>query len=154
MNTKIAPGDLTQHPPRSFQVRLGGSVFLPRMFDKGRANLAKSNGEYKYNSVTDQHLVKFLGFDPEAILKEVVAGKGDREILGWVQSNSKIPRAPWEVEAWSAYMEKRGPDSDGETLTGFTDYSGNSARLAKTSRRGSTPLSLTPGQRQFSANSP
>jgi hypothetical protein len=23
---------------------------------------------------------------------------------------------PWEIEAWSAFMEKRGPDSDAETL--------------------------------------
>jgi len=124
MNTKIAPTDLTQRPPRSFHVRLGGFVILPRMFDKGRATLAKSNGEYKYNSPTDQHLVKFLGFDPEALLKELAAEKGDGEILGWIQFNSKILRAPWEIEAWSAFMEKRGPDSDGESLNGFAEYIG------------------------------
>jgi hypothetical protein len=122
MNTKIVPTDLTQRPPRSFHVRLGGFVILPRMLDKGRATLVKKNGEYNYNSSTDQHLVKFLGFDPEVLLKELAAGKGDGEILGWVQSHSKIPRAPWEIEAWSAYMEKRGPDSDGETLAGFAEY--------------------------------
>src|SRR5438046_3078302 len=33
--------------------------------------------------------------DPEALLKELAAGKGDGEILGWVQAHSKIPRAPW-----------------------------------------------------------
>jgi hypothetical protein len=124
MNTKIGPTDLTQRPPRSFHVRLGGFVILPRMLDKCRATLVKQNGEYKYNSDTDQHLVKFLGFDPEGLLKEVAAGKGDGEILGWVQSNSKILRAPWEIEAWSAYMEKRGPDSDAESLTGFAEYVG------------------------------
>jgi hypothetical protein len=84
----------------------------------------KSNGEYKYNSDTDQHLVRFLGFDPEALLKELAAGKGDGEILGWVQSHSKTSRAPWEIEAWSAYMEKRGPDSDADSLTGFAEYVG------------------------------
>ena len=124
MNTKIAPTDLTQRPPRSFHVRLGGLVILPRMLDKGRATLVKQNGEYKYNSDTDQHLVRFLGFDPEALLKELAAGKSDGEILGWVQSHSKTSRAPWEIEAWSAYMEKRGPDSDAESLTGFADYVG------------------------------
>ena len=77
MNTKIAPIDLTQRPPRSFHVRLGGFVILSRMLDKGRATLLKKNGEYNYNSPTDQHLVKFLGFDPEALLKELGAGKGD-----------------------------------------------------------------------------
>ena len=77
MNTKISPTDLTQRPPRSFHVRLGGLVLLPRMLDKGRATLARKNGEYKYNSPTDQHLVRFLGFDPDALLKELGAGKGD-----------------------------------------------------------------------------
>jgi Domain of unknown function (DUF5069) len=40
--------------------------------------------EYNYNSPTDQHLVRFLGFDPNALLKELAAGKGDGEILAWV----------------------------------------------------------------------
>jgi hypothetical protein len=61
-------------------------------------------------------------------LKELAAGKGDGEILGWVQAHSKTPRAPWEIEAWSAYMEKRGPDSDGETLTGFAEYIGQHSK--------------------------
>src|SRR5260370_39478884 len=128
MNTKIAPTDLTKHQPRSFHVRLGGLVILPRMLDKGRATLAKKNGEYKYSSGTDQHLVRFLGFDPEALLKELAAGKGDGEMLAWVQSHSKTQRAPWEIEAWSAYMEKRGPDSDSETLTGFAEYVGQQSK--------------------------
>ena len=128
INTKISPTDLTQRPPRSFHVRLGGLVILPRMLDKGRATLARKNGEYKYNSGTDQHLVRFLGFDPKALSKELAKGKGDGEILGWVQAHSKIPRAPWEIEAWSAYMERRGPDSDGETLTGFVEYVGQHSK--------------------------
>src|SRR5207247_11395389 len=66
--------------------------------------------------------------DPEALLKELAAGKGDGEILGWVQAHSKIPRAPWEIEAWSAYMEQRGPDSDGETLAGFAEYVGQHSK--------------------------
>jgi hypothetical protein len=140
MNTKIAPTDLTQRPPRSFHVRLGGFVILPRMLDKGRATLVKKNGDYNYNSSTDQHLVRFLGFDPDALVKELGAGKGDGEILEWVLAHSKIPRAPWEIEAWSAYMERRGPDSDGETLAGLPSTSGDTAKLAKTLSHGSTPL--------------
>ena len=124
MNTKIAPTDLTQRPPRSFHVRLGGFVILPRMLDKGRATLAKKNGEYNYNCGTDQHLVKFVGFDPKALLKELATGKGDGEILEWIQSHSKTPREPWEIEAWSAFFEKRGPDSDAETLELFAEYVG------------------------------
>ena len=116
--------DLTERPPRSFRARLGNYVILARMLDKGRATLARKNGEYKYNSGTDQHLVRFLGFDPKALLKELATGKGDGEILEWVQAHSKTPRAPWEIEAWSAFFEKRGPDSDAETLELFAGYVG------------------------------
>jgi hypothetical protein len=103
---------------------LGNYVILARMLDKGRATLAKKNGEYKYNSGTDQHLVRFLGFDPDALLKQLAAGKGDGEILEWVQSHSKTPRTTWEIEAWSAFFEKRGPDNDAETLELFAGYVG------------------------------
>ena len=121
--------DLTQRPPRSFRVRLGNYVVLARMLDKGRATLARKNGEYIYNSPTDQRLVQFLGFDPKALLKKLASGKNDGEILKWVQAHSKTPRSPWEIEAWSAYMEKRGPDSDAETLEFFAE---NLGRLSKT----------------------
>ena len=99
------------------------------MLDKGPATLAGKNGEYHYNRTTDQHLVTFLGFDPDALLKELATGKGDGEILEWVQAHSKTPRSPWEIEAWSAFMEKRGPDSDAETLAFFAEALG---RLSKT----------------------
>src|SRR6202522_1420826 len=101
MKTKHFFIDLTQRPPRSFRVRLGNYVVLARMLDKGRATLAGKNGEYVYNSPTDQHLVKFLGFDPDALLKKLATGKGDGEMLEWVQAHSKTPRSPWEIEAWS-----------------------------------------------------
>src|ERR1700738_2109554 len=124
MSTPIMSVDLTRRPPRSMRVRLGGFVILARMLDKGRATLAKKNGEYNYNSATDQHLVRLLGFDPDALLEELAAGKGDGQLLEWIQSTSKTPRAPWEIEAWSAFMEKRGPDSDAETLALFAEYIG------------------------------
>jgi hypothetical protein len=108
---------------------LGNYVVLARMLDKGRATLAGKNGEYEYNSTTDQRLVQFLGFDPDVLLKELATGKGDGEMLEWVQAHSKTPRSPWEIEAWSAFMEKRGPDSDAETLAFFAELLG---RLSKT----------------------
>src|SRR5580658_668445 len=124
MKTQNSFIDLTKRPPRSFRVRLGNYVILARMLDKGRATLAKKNGEYNYNSGTDQHLVRFLDFDPEALLQELATGKGDGEMLERVQSHSKTPRAPWEIEAWSAFMERRGPDSYAETLELFSKYLG------------------------------
>jgi hypothetical protein len=128
MKTHTSFIDLTQRPPRSFRVRLGSYVVLARMLDKGRAMHAGKNGEYNYNSTTDQRLVQFVGFDPDEMLKQLAAGKGDGEMLEWVQAHSKTPRAPWEIEAWSAFMEKRGPDSDAETLAMFANYLGQHSK--------------------------
>jgi hypothetical protein len=72
--------------------------------------------------------VRFLGLDLEALLNELATGKADGEILEWVQAHAKTPRDPWEIEAWSAYMEKRGPDSDAETLSGFAEYVGQHSK--------------------------
>src|SRR5436190_2385446 len=41
--------DLTQHPPRSVRVRLGGYTHLPRLLDKARAVVHGKNGPYHYN---------------------------------------------------------------------------------------------------------
>src|SRR3984957_1940287 len=108
--------DLTQRPPRGFRVRLGNYVILARMIDKGRATTVGKNGEYEYNSSMDQHLVRFLGFDADALLKELATGKGDEEVLQWVKAHSRTERAPWEIDAWSAFMERHGPNSDQETI--------------------------------------
>ena len=69
--------DLTKQPPRSPRVRLGGYVILPRMLDKGRATIAGRNGEYHYACPMDQRLLEFTGIDPEALKKQLAAGKGD-----------------------------------------------------------------------------
>ena len=121
MSATIPYTDLTQRPPRSPHIRLGGLAILPRILDKGRATLAGKNGEYVYNAPTDQHLTKFLGLDADALLKELATGKGDGEILAWVMANAKNPRTPWEIEAWSAFFDRRGPDGDVETLTYFAE---------------------------------
>ena len=112
-------------------MRLGGFVILARMLDKGRATLCKKNGEYNYNSPTDQHLVHFLGFDADALLKELAAGRGDGEILQWVLANTKTPRTPWKIETWSALMEKCGPGSDAETLALFAEYVGQHSKTGE-----------------------
>jgi Domain of unknown function (DUF5069) len=148
MTTPIPVTDLTQRPPRGFRVRIGGLVILARMLDKGRATLTGKNGEYEYLTSIDEHLVHFLGFDPDALLKELATGKGDWEILQWIQANSKTPRQHWEIEAFSSSMERYAPDSDPETLAVFADYLKNSLRDEKISRPGlrfwnSTTTSVT-----------
>lgn len=101
--------DLTQRPPRSPRVRLGGYVILPRILDKGRALLAGTNGEYNYNCPTDQQFFSFAGIDAEALKKELASGKSDGEILEWIQSHSLRKPFPAEIASWSAYQEKRVP---------------------------------------------
>jgi hypothetical protein len=128
MSMSINHTDLTQRPPRSMRLRMGGFVLLPRLLDKGRATLVGKNGAYNYDSTTDQRLAKFIGLDLNALLDELAKGKGDWEIFEWIKQNAKIPRDPWEIEAWSSYLEKRGPESDAETLEFFADYVGKHSK--------------------------
>lgn len=118
----FAAPDLTQRPPRSPRSRLGGYVLLPRILDKGRATLAGTNGEYHYNCPLDQRFVSFVGIDPQKLLAELKKGKGDGEILEWIEANATKTRGAWEIQQWSDYMDRRGPDSDAETMKFFADY--------------------------------
>jgi hypothetical protein len=108
MALKNAP-DLTQRPPRSPRVRLGGYVILPRMLDKGRATIAGKNGEYNYACPVDQRFLNFLGIKADALKKQLAAGKGDTEILQWIQKHAKHKRSEPEIAAWSEYAERRAP---------------------------------------------
>jgi hypothetical protein len=101
--------DLTQHPPRSPRVRLGGYATLPRLLDKGRATLAGKNGEYHYACPMDQRLFEFLGLDPEVLKQQLAAGKGDGEILEWIIASRKAGHSGAEIAAWSADQEQRVP---------------------------------------------
>ncbi len=105
----IQAPDLTRQPPRSPRVRLGGYVILPRMLDKGRATLAGKHGEYHYACPLDQRFLNFVGIDPEALKKELATGKGDNEILDWIQANAKHKRTEIEIAAFTAYAEPRAP---------------------------------------------
>ncbi|HNQ74815.1 MAG TPA: DUF5069 domain-containing protein [Verrucomicrobiota bacterium] len=116
--------DLTQHPPRSPRVRLGGYALLPRMLDKCRATLAGKNGEYRYNCPLDQEILDFLGIDPGALQQEVATGKGDGELLAWIQAHAKHQRAAWEIAQWSAFQDTRGPEGDPEILGWFAETIG------------------------------
>ena len=100
MSTPNSIIDLTQRPPRSPRVRLGGYVFLPRILDKGRAELADKLGEYRYGAKRmDRHFFNFVGLEPDALKNEIAKGGGDLELLTWIQANAKTPRQPWEIAA-------------------------------------------------------
>lgn len=101
--------DLTAHAPRSPRCRLGGYVILPRLLDKGRAQVAGKNGDYHYSCPLDRRWFDFVGIDPLALLGELEGGASDIEALTWIQSNSASSHSPVEIEAWSRWQEQRVP---------------------------------------------
>lgn len=101
--------DFTQHPPRSPRVRLGGYVHLPRLLDKARAAAAGKLGEYIYPCPLDKRFFAYTSVDPEAFLAAVKSGKGDVEMLAWVNEHARPARTAWEIEAWSQWLEALGP---------------------------------------------
>ncbi len=101
--------DLTQHPPRSPRVRLGGLVILPRMIDKARATQAGKNGEYTYGCSLDRNVLDFLGIDADALKAQIYKGLGDGEILAWLHAHAQKPRQAYEIAAFSAFHESRAP---------------------------------------------
>jgi hypothetical protein len=109
MPAPFANPDLTQFPPRSPRVRLGGYVILPRCLDKCRAGLAGKNGDYHYACPLDQRFLQFAGVDPEALKAEVAKGKGDGELLEWIQAHATNKRTMPEIIAWSAWQESAPP---------------------------------------------
>ncbi len=121
-----SPTDLTQRPPRSARARLGGYVILPRMIDKCRAILAGTGGEFHYNCPLDQHFISFVGIDPEAFKAEVAKGKGDGELLAWIEQNARFKRAPYEIATWVAYQESRIP-TDRESRAFYDKWQGEIA---------------------------
>jgi hypothetical protein len=103
------PYDLTQHAPRSARVRIGGYVILARMLDKCRASLKGKTGEYEYGCSMDRYLLEFVGIDAEELRVEVAKGKGDGAVLAWMQGRARHVRLPHEIEAFSAWHERRAP---------------------------------------------
>ncbi|WP_221028806.1 DUF5069 domain-containing protein [Actomonas aquatica] len=101
--------DLTQHPPRSPRVRLGGFVHLPRLLDKARAFAAGKHGDYIYPCPMDERLFAFAGVDATAFLDAVKCGKSDTEMLAWLMEHLSPARLPHEILAWSDWLENLAP---------------------------------------------
>ena len=110
--------DLTQRPPRSPRVRLGGYAMLARVLDKARASLTGKAGDYKYGNPMDQHFFAFTGIAQDALLEQVKTGAGDWALLLWVNANASPKRAPHEIRAWSAWLETM-PVGEAEELEWF-----------------------------------
>ena len=108
MALKNAP-DLTKTPPRSARVKLGGYVILPRMLDKGRATIAGKHGEYHYACPMDQRFLEFVGISADALKKQLAAGKGDGDILAWIQKTGKHKPSDAAISMWSEVATARAP---------------------------------------------
>jgi hypothetical protein len=101
--------DLTQHPPRSPRVRLGGFTHLPRLLDKARAFAAGKNGDYVYEAMMDRHFFAFTGIAAADFLAAVKTGKSDSEMLAWIMARLNPTRLPSEIAQWSSWFEALGP---------------------------------------------
>jgi hypothetical protein len=111
MSKLFTAPDLTQRPPRSPRVRLGGFVILPRALDKGRAFVAGKIGEYHYACGLDRRFLEFVNVFPEALLEQIKLEKGDGEILAWIEESAGHKPPAWEILQWSAFQEARAADS-------------------------------------------
>lgn len=120
----IAAPDLTRRAPRSLRSRLGGYAHLPRLLDKCRAHIAGQIGEYHFNCPVDQQFFAFTGLEADKVKTVVATGKGDGEMLEWIQANAPQKRAAWEIAAWSEWMTGRGPASDPGTAGFFASTLG------------------------------
>jgi hypothetical protein len=110
-----AAPNLTQRPPRSPRLRLGGYAMLPRILDKARASLAGLAGDYKFGNPMDRHFFALTGIAPEALLEQVKSAAGDWDILQWVNEQAKPRRLPHEIRSWSTWLETM-PVGDAEDL--------------------------------------
>ncbi len=105
--------DLTKSFPRSPRDKLGGIVWLPRLIDKARADLAGTLGEYKFNCPLDQGFFKFFGIEAGAFKEAVKAAPDDNAVLKWVISNTS--RTPPEIDEFNTTLAKQGPGGNSPT---------------------------------------
>jgi hypothetical protein len=88
------------------------------------------------------HLKSFTFRDP---------GKVTVKSLNGSHANAKTPRTPWEIEAWSGYMERGDRKVMAKLWPFLPNTLGSTPRLAKTSGRGSNPsISTTTSARDAS----
>ena len=125
----VAP-DLTQRAPRSPRVRLGGYPILPRTLDKGRADIIGKVGEYHYDCPLDGIFLQFVGINAGELKAELAKGKGDGEILEWIDANAKFKRTPVEVAGFACLADHRVP-MDVESRGYFSEIQGKVAPKRK-----------------------
>ena len=118
MPTMIAAKDLSKEAPTSPRVRTRGYAILSRMADKGRAELAGTNGGYHFDCPLDKALFDFKGVKVEDVRTMFAEGATDMEIAGWFDSHGKS-KSTADITNWSDKMEKSMPFEDPEMKEWF-----------------------------------
>jgi hypothetical protein len=87
----LQPLDLTQAPPRSPYVQIGGLYMLARTIDKMRASLPGGNlGSYHIRGFSRQ-LLEALGIAEDDLLAVVSLAQSDDDVVAWVHKHSDRP---------------------------------------------------------------
>lgn len=100
--------DLTQEPPSSPRVRVGGYAILARMADKGRADLVGKISDYHFDCPLDNMLLGFKGVKGSEVKPLIESGSTDEEIAAWLDTHG-TPKTAEEVKAWSDGVESVRP---------------------------------------------
>ena len=112
--------DLTQEPPRSPRIRLGGYVIIARTIDKCRALLAGNIGEYHFDCPLDNFLFGFKGVTGDDFKAKAATGASDADLVEWVDAHG-IAKTPEEIKEWSDKMEAVNPYLDPEKRDWFVE---------------------------------
>lgn len=105
--------DLTKTYPRSVREKYLGMVQVGRTIDKGKAELAGTLGEYRYDCPMDKHLFEFLEIDGRQLLDAIK--KGDQATDAFLRPAIE-KKSPAEIEKfnreWLEYGPAPGSDSE------------------------------------------
>lgn len=107
--------DLTQNPPRSPRIRLGGFAILARSIDKCRALLSNTIGEYDFDCELDRMLFDWKGITGDNLKKYIAEGHSDNEIVEWVKKNG-VAKSNAEIMKWSDAMDIFAYEGDDEGI--------------------------------------
>ncbi len=110
--------DLTQEPPRSPRVRVGGYPLLARMADKDRAAIAGTAGEYHFDCPLDRMLFGFKGVEGDEVRKLLEGGVSDEEVATWLDGHGE-EKTPQQVSEWAGQVEGYRPYDDPEKRDWF-----------------------------------
>lgn len=106
--------DLTQRPPRSPFVKLGGMLMLARTIDKLRAELPGGNlGEYHF-AVMSEEMCDELEITHDDLLDVVADAKNDDQVVAWVLKNTDETRYDQINEQ---HLARKITDANRERLT-------------------------------------